>query len=81
MAQTLQQKARKRALTELHRGYNDYPGGHEATAYSVNAVRFLHKSRGTCRGCRGKRQLINGFCDVCRMLGANERQCMRASKR
>ena len=53
-------------------------GGKRESVYSPNAVRRIVASVGKCEGCgiSGKR-LVNGYCDVCRSCGANERECTR----
>ena len=53
-------------------------GGKRESVYSPNAGRRIVASVGKCEGCgiSGKR-LVNGYCDVCRSCGANERECTR----
>lgn len=44
------------------------------TAYTAGAIITIETSHGTCAGCKREQDLVNGYCDVCRCMGANEQQ-------
>jgi predicted amidophosphoribosyltransferase len=45
----------------------------QASVYSTCAIHLV-RSHGPCAGCHAVRDNINGYCDTCRALGANEKQ-------
>jgi hypothetical protein len=56
-------------------GYSDTD--EKQSVYSPACAIQLERTVGTCAGCHGTgRALVNGYCDVCRSCGANERQCL-----
>ena len=45
-----------------------------SSVYSPHAVVVLVKSVGKCAGCSGqRRELVNGYCEICRACGANDK--------
>lgn len=72
---------RERWVIDQRKGYGSDRCGKESTVYASGAVRFLKRSVGVCRGCGGAKELVNGYCEVCRALGANEAQCLKDSER
>jgi hypothetical protein len=55
--------------------------GKEASVYSTrsNPIMIVREV-GACDCCGNEHDLINGYCDVCRACGANERQCEHAEE-
>lgn len=51
----------------------------QASVYSAQCVIPLVRSFGVCEGCHTKHELINGHCETCRAMGANEQQCLKPS--
>lgn len=60
--------------------YDGIRHGPPPAVYSANAVITLTRTVGTCHGCGGEHELINGYCQVCRALGENEAQCLNATE-
>ncbi len=58
------------------RGYE--PTKELTSVYSSQCVIGLKLSSGECVGCRRHTDLVNGYCECCRVLGENEKQCMNA---
>lgn len=64
----------------VHR-LRDYDGGRglgaDTSVYSTrsNSIQLV-RSVDECACCHQKRELVNGYCEVCRACGANEHQCM-----
>jgi hypothetical protein len=63
----------------------EYDGGRglgkEASVYSTrsNPIVLVRKF-GECHCCGLERNLINGYCEVCRACGANEQQCQHSQE-
>jgi len=46
-----------------------------SSVYSPHAVVVLVKTTGQCAGCHGqRRELVNGYCEICRACGANDKE-------
>lgn len=59
--------------------YDGVRVGPAPSVYSSGCVIHLRREVAACRGCRQVRDLINGYCELCRGVGANEAQCHDAS--
>lgn len=46
--------------------------GEDCSVYVSTCFVPLNRGRGRCEGCHSLRDLFNGYCDLCRALGANE---------
>jgi hypothetical protein len=61
-------------LDYLPREYDSRKRRTLSSVYSPHAVIALVKSLGQCAGCHGqRRELINGYCEICRACGANDK--------
>lgn len=53
--------------------------GPDPSVYSPTCIIHLRREVAACRCCGRVTDIINGYCDVCRVNGANEAQCHDAS--
>lgn len=62
------------------RSYDGAHLGAPESVYASLAVIHLRYEIGACQSCRKVTDLINGYCDLCRGNGANEKQCLNPSR-
>jgi hypothetical protein len=60
--------------SQLLAGYG--PTKEQQSVYSSQCSIEIERGTGTCAGCHGDHELVNGYCDTCRTMGANEKQCL-----
>lgn len=53
--------------------------GGDPSVYSPTCIIHLRREVGQCHGCHKVKDLINGYCELCRGNCANEAQCHDAS--
>lgn len=46
------------------------------SVYAPGYVGVFQRTHGACLCCGFERDLVNGYCDVCRVMGANEQHCV-----
>jgi hypothetical protein len=56
--------------------YDAYQRGTQASVYSAQCSIPLVRSFDVCTCCQHETELVNGYCDICRSMGANERECL-----
>jgi predicted amidophosphoribosyltransferase len=84
----------KRSLANYHKRFAEgthhtkdrdtaYDGvqlGAPPSVYASTCVIHLRREVAPCQCCGNVRELINGYCEMCRGNGANEAQCANATR-
>lgn len=74
---------KSKSIGTHHKGrdvsYDGNQSGAPPSVYASTCTIHLRYARATCQGCRQVRDLINGYCELCRGNCANEAQCSNAT--